>query len=123
MIAAKQTWIRLSVAGLLLSLCAGCACPNTEVIPPQGGLVTYVKAPLTTQFNGNPCGADKKFSESQTFLFCPWPLTGSLNISAGDSKIKEIAGRGGIDQVSYADYEFLSILGIYAQFTVNVYGN
>jgi len=109
---------------LLLIILIGCA-PTylAPIIPPQGTLITNYKAPLTVNYNGNPAGSNtKKYSMSQTHWFWDFILTG-LRIGWGDVDIESIARKANMSEVSFADYEFLSILGVYAQFTVNLYGN
>lgn len=108
-------------AGLLLSGCAvGYQAP---VRPPVGLLFTQVKAPLTADFGGNPVGPGvRKVSRTNTSYVWDALLTG-MSFAWGDAAVQKIAKEGGIEKVSYADYEIMSILGVYATFTVNVYGN
>jgi hypothetical protein len=123
--------LRLLVCGTLLLVAMGClsGCAwmayQAPVKPPLGGIFTEIKAPLTPNFNANPTGeATAKASKSYTrYLYIP--LYGPQFFSFGWDRaaIAEIAQQGGLQEVSYADYELFSVLGIYSEFTVNVYGN
>jgi len=44
-------------------------------------------------------------------------------VAQGDASIQKAAQSAGITQISHIDYEAKSILGIYATFTIYVYGN
>jgi len=113
-------WAALLVA---ISFVTGCVYYAAPVKPPLGGIFTEIKAPLTTDYNGSPTGASMmKASKSNTrYLYIPFLYTSSFGWD--DVAIGKIAREGGIKDVSYADYELFSVLGVYAEFTVNVYGN
>jgi hypothetical protein len=129
--------VNFALIVLCIYLFTGCAIRakrQLEVVPPTGVIYTSVKAPLTTDFVGNPCGPwKKKASQSYTNYFwlpIPLPLVGFPECAWGDAQIKEIAKKGGIKEVSFADYELLTILeipflgfAIYECLTINVYGN
>lgn len=111
-----------ALGALFLSGCASVTPFQTTVRPPLAGLFVSVKAPLTTDFNGNPCGTKiKKVSSSNTSYFRDFIFTG-LDFAWDDAAIQQIARQGGIEHVSYADYEIFNLLGVYGTFTVNVYG-
>lgn len=113
----------LAFAVLPLSGCAGLSLYSAPVKPPQGALFVDVKAPLTAQYDATPVGADlKKVSHTETGFFRDFIFTGGT-FAWDDVAIAEIARRGGIEEVAYADYELMNILGIYGTFTINVYGN
>lgn len=117
--------LALAVTAVVLPLsgCAGWTLYSAPVKPPQGALFVDVKAPLTAEFNATPVGADlKKVSKTKTGFFRDFIFTGGT-MAWDDVAIAEIARRGGIEEVAYADYELFNILGIYGTFTVNVYGN
>lgn len=115
--------LAFGVAMLPLAGCAGLTAYSAPVKPPQGMLFVDVKAPLTAQFNGTPVGANlKKVSKTHTGFFRDFIFTGGT-FAWDDVAISEIARRGGIEEVAYADYELMNILGIYGTFTINVYGN
>ncbi len=114
------------LAAVSALLIAGCATPigfDSRVRPPGGALVTNHKAPLTLDFVGNPAGnRARKASWSHTSYFWDIILTGGT-YAFDKAHIAKIARDGGINEVSYADYEFLSVLGVFQKMTVNVYGN
>jgi hypothetical protein len=105
------------------SLLSGCVSYTAPVKPPRGGLFESYKMPLTVNVNGNPCGPSvTKHSKSQTFFI--WDILFTrVQVAWDDATISKIAREGEIEEISYADYEFLNVLGIFAKFTVNVYGN
>lgn len=102
----------------------GCAMNYAAPIgPPQGLFITTIKAPLTTDFKGTDIGgATIKASKKEIYYFRDIIFTG-LDFSWGTADIPEIARQAGIKEVTCAEYELLNILGVYAQFTVHVYGN
>ncbi len=109
--------------GCCMLLWSGCSfIYQAPVKPPPGTLFAQYKAPLTTDFDKTPVGRDvKKVSTGRTFYFLDFLLTGQ-SFAWDDASIDTIAREGGIDQVSYADYEILWILGIYAEYRVHVHG-
>lgn len=111
----------LIIAVLQLILITGCAVYDAPVVPySRMSAITYLRAPLTTDFNNTPVGL-KKGTASGVIYFRE-PFLTNLSFAAGDATIEEAAKNGGLKKVYYADYEYLNILGIYAKFTVNAYG-
>ncbi len=102
-----------------LALGGGCAFPRAPVVPPIGWLYTNYKAPLMTDYNGTELGPKKGAAKTQ-YLLIPslW-----MDIAWGDAAIKRAVEDGGITNVKAADYEFMQILGMYAEFTVHAYGD
>lgn len=96
---------------------------QAPVVPPRVALIETYKAPLMTNFNYT--NVDKgniiKASSSKTLYFHDILITG-MNFSWDDVAIPEIARKGGIKNITYADYEVVNILGVYMHFQVNVYG-
>ncbi len=109
---------------IAVSCLSGCAMNYiSPVKPPMGGMVTVVKAPLTYDFDKTPCNQNLvKVSQNQTYYVHDILLTG-MNIAWDGVDIPMIARKGGLTKVYYADYEFLNVLGVFAKYTVNVYGN
>jgi len=107
-----------------LALSTGCLTHySTPVKPPTGALFYSIKAPLTVEFDNTPCGPSvKKYAHSNTAYFREFLFT-RIDFAWDDVAIANLAREGGIEEISYADYEALNILGIYSKFTVNVYGN
>ena len=123
MAAAIRALMRVAALGAGL-VSAGCASYGTEVMPPGGAIYSHIRAPLTTDFHANPVGAVTKKASSSATKFLHIPLGGlPLSFSWDSAAIQKIAADGGISTVSYADYEFLNVLGIWSEFTVHVYGN
>ena len=98
-------------------LLASCATPRSKFVPPIGGIVTQVKAPLTTDLEGIEI---KEASGSTSTLFF------SLYYFAfawDDCSIEKAAQAGNLKSVEYADYETFSILGFFGKTTVTAYGD
>lgn len=115
---------RLAGALAVAASFTGCVAYKTPVEPPNGGIYAEFKAPLTVDFHGTPCGAElKKASESYTTYVGLWFISSFCSAAWDDVAIAEIAKRHGITEVAYADYELKSYVGVYAEFTINVYGN
>lgn len=120
---AVGTLARWAVLLVAIGFITGCVMYQAPVKPPFGGIYTDIKSPLTANYNGNPTGAGTtKVSKDFThYIFDPLITRGSF--AWRDVSVAKIAREGGIKEVSYADYEVMSVLGIYARFTINVYGN
>lgn len=112
----------LALLGSMLLL-TGCGMAYlAPVKPPQGFLISTFKAPLTVDVNETPVSGDLKHaSKNKTYYFHDILFTG-LDFAWGEVDVPQIARAAGITKVSYAEYELLSILGVYAEFTVHVYG-
>jgi len=107
---------RLLFALLAVLLTAGCAFWRAPVVPPAGLLFTQYRAPLTPQVSGVPVA--KKVGTHSTSYFAYF----LYSFAWDDASIEAAARQGGLSKVYYADYEVLSVLGIYARFTVRAYG-
>lgn len=94
---------------IALPILAGCAA--YAIAPTTGFLYTDVKAPYLATSNS---GATKTGTAVCTSIL-------GL-VATGDASIETAMRNGGITKVSYADYHSTGILGIYATFTVTVYG-
>lgn len=98
-----------STMGAMSLLLSGCLCAPFE--PPMG-IVSVVKAPLSTEGNWE---MGSKHGESSSISI--------LGIAAvGDCSIATAAKTGGVKKVNHVDYEYRNILGIYQKATVIVYG-
>ncbi len=116
------------LGGLLLATLAGCASEPRDntggaVIPPRGFFFTSFRAPLTTNVNGNLTGPSSVHmaQERSVHYFRDFLFTG-LSFAWDDATIARIARESNISKVSYADYEFMQILGIFSITTIRVYG-
>lgn len=105
----KKIVLYLSVILLSSSLMVGCAA--YAVSPVLGGLYTDVKAPITATSNTS---YSKMGSATASSIF-------GL-IAVGDASINTAAKNGGITRIHHVDFKSTSILGIYATYTVFVYG-
>ena len=103
--------IALAVVALFaLSLVAGCGAYSAS--PVTGFLFTDVQAPAGITDNAS---RSPKVGTS----YC----TSILGlIGTGDASIKAAMADGGITKIHYVDYHSVNYLGIYAKFTVTVYG-
>ncbi len=89
----------------------------------SGLAYTHVTRPLTTHFNRTPV-ADGFVAEGDvkdlnlrynTFLF--------VRVIWDENSIGSIAKEAGLREIYYADLETFSVLGIWTQYTVHVYGS
>lgn len=109
-----------AVAALALGM--GCAYGNerTPVRMPPALIFSMHKAPLQHDFEATPRGS--KQGEANTHYIGD-PLFGLPIFAWGDASVERAKAQGGLDAVHFADYEVFSILGIYREFTVRVYGD
>ena len=104
----KKTLIA-STMGAFALLLSGCLSAPFE---PPIGIVSVVKAPLSTE--GNWEMGSKRGESSSTSI---------LGLAAvGDCSISTAAKVGGVKKVNHVDYEYRNFLGIYQKATVIVYG-
>lgn len=118
-----STQLKLIMLIFLTVTVTACAISyNAPLRPPMGIAISTIKAPLTTDFNGTTVSGDLiKASKKQTYYVHDILFTG-LDFAWDTVDIPEIARQGGISEVAYAEYELLNVLGVYAQFTIHVYG-
>lgn len=105
----SKRMIGLVVSVLLIALLAGCAAYS--ISPVTGIAYTEVKAPMTAT------SAEKGTKVGTAMIQSILGL-----VAVGDASIETAMKNGGITKVSHVDYFSKSILGIYATFTVYVYG-
>ncbi len=118
------------LAGLsLLASCVGPLSgagnfPKAPVVPPPGALVTIYKAPLDYDFSnkGEPTynGSDLKQGTSQTHYIQLFYRP--LSVAFGHEMIEQAQQNADIDEIYYADYEVLNVLGLYVNTKFHVYG-
>ncbi len=92
---------------------------RAPVVPPPGFLFTMYKAPLMTDFDNTPVGGLEGTATTHYFHI---PGYAALSFAFGDNSVATAAKDARIETVNYADYEFLTVLGIYSRMDVNVYG-
>jgi hypothetical protein len=98
------------IGGLALATLMG-GCIVAPFQPPMG-IVSVVKAPLSTEGNFN---AGSKSGEAS--------VVSILGIvSTGDCSIDAAAKDGGLNKVNHLDYDYMNIFGIYQKVTVIAYG-
>jgi hypothetical protein len=91
--------------------------PDAPVVPPIGGAVTMIKAPLQVDFNDpqTPVVSPRTGSSKTRYLRVYW-----ISIAWGDGSLDKAAA--GMQKVHYADYEFLNVVGVYQEMTFHAYG-
>ena len=99
---------------------SGCISFTTPVQPPNGGIWSQYKAPLSTDFNNTKSAG--KTGRSEVSHVWIWPLHSALSATWDDASIQRAAASGGITQVAYVDYEWMQVLGIYGRLTVIAHG-
>ena len=104
--------MRKSVTALaaLFLMVAVAGCYTAPVIPPLGGIYSDYNAPLTTEFNGQDAVPLKEGASAS------YSILGL--IAWGDCSVRSAAKAGDIYTVSYCDYRYHNVLGIYQEFTV-----
>ncbi len=97
-------------AGTLLAIgCAGCL--RAPFQPPVGAITAY-SAPLTTKCNVKQ-GSKTGTAEEMSILGL---------VAVGDCSLNTAIKEGKLKEVYYADYNYVSILGIFQRVRVNVVG-
>ena len=115
-----QKALLILAALLVVNGLIGCAGPRAPVVPPIAFVYTSYKAPLMTHYAGSDLGTKKGTAKCQYIL---QPFFIPFDVSWGDGAIRQAAKDGGITTVKGADYEYMSVLGIYQEFTVYAYGD
>ena len=105
----KKTLILLMITVFSMSLMSGCAYVVKQ--PVTGFIYSEVKDGMLTN---EGTGMSKKGTATATSIL-GWVATGDASISAAMKN-------GGITKVHHVDFESTSIIGIYATYTVVVYG-
>jgi len=93
---------------LLAGLLMGCA---TVVGPVKGCLYTDLKAPVTA--TSNTGSAKVGTGECASILGL---------VATGDCSISAAMKNGNITKIQHIDHDAMNILGIYAKYTIKVYG-
>jgi hypothetical protein len=97
-------------AGALAVLLTGCVAPMGSAGGAYGYVYTDVSGPVLATSNS---GASKVGQATSKGVIC---------VATGDSSIKAAAANGGITKISHVDYHVTSVLGLYVETTVTVYG-
>jgi len=101
--------VRLSSILVLAAFLTGCAAYG--VSPVTGIWFTDVKGPASATSNSGYSKVGMAYCTSILGL-----------VATGDASIKAAMANGGITKIHHVDYETKSYFGIYAKFTVIVYG-
>jgi len=99
--------IVLAAMAVMLSSCGAFV-----AAPVTGFIYTDVQAPLMA--TSNTVATKVGTAEATSILGI---------VGTGDASINTAAQKAGITEISHIDYEANSILGVYAKFTIYVYGN
>jgi hypothetical protein len=105
----KKLIVSASVVALAI-FATGCVGPNGPLVGTVGGIYSDVSGPVSVTSNS---GASKSGSATSK---------GVLGFAWGDSSIKAASANGGITKVQHVDYHVTSVLGVYCQTIVTVYG-
>ena len=81
-----------------------------------GVLYTHVTNPLDTNMSQTPSGVNEEEGDIKELTL------NNVSFLWDSNAIGDIAKANGMETVYYADLESLSILGIWKQYTVHVYG-
>jgi len=105
---------------LLLSGCGiGSLAYLAPVKPPNGILVTAVKAPLSTDFDSTPVSSAQ--GKATTF-YVRDPLITGMDFAWGNADLDAAMRDGDLSRVEYADYRITQVLLIFGMFTVYANG-
>ena len=99
--------MRTCVALLFCFVVSGCT---------SGGIYSHITRPLVTDLRGTPIGEKTAAQDIKHFTI------EGYHIEWDSNAIGEIAKNHGIEEIYYADLETLSILGIWSQYHVHIYG-
>jgi hypothetical protein len=97
-------------AAAMAMFATGCVGPNGPLVGAAGEIYTDVSGPVSVTSN---VGASKVGTATSK---------GVIGFAWGDSSIKEASANGGITKVQHVDYHVTSVLGVYTETTVTVYG-
>ena len=125
-IAIRQTSV--VAAAMLAMTLLSLGCSNYRLGPglPSGRIFQYSRGPMyfrTENFDGVATGPGQKvgIAEASNIVI---PRTQDLaSVGWGNLSMEKAAEQGGIKEIDFADYEILSILGVYTRARVIAYGN
>jgi hypothetical protein len=104
----RKNVLMMALAVAMLVVMSGCAVVQTPVL---GLVFTEVKAPITADAGAGSGRVGKATAKSFLGL-----------VALGDASIEAAMKNGGIRRANHIDYQSKSILGVYGEFTVIVYG-
>ncbi len=107
-------YLILTILLLCVVLLYGCAALYiAPVVPPQGGMFSFISAPLDTNVSDTEIGSKTGSSSAHSLLGM---------IAFGDCSIDAASREGRLTKINHADYKFVNVLGVYTRFTTVVYG-
>lgn len=109
----------LTAAAMTTLFLAGCISMRAPVQPQAGLLFTSYKAPLSVNYDATP--VCEKRGEAET-LCVRDPIFTGLTVAWDKAGLDDAARAGGLTTVEYADYEYLSVFGVFGKFKVIAYG-
>ena len=100
--------------------------PTIPVQPPLGAAFQFIRAPLSLNYHGTKAKPGKIGRAVHYYFRIPirFPLIPVYPSFAWSDPegLKRAAAQGGLHEIEYADYEVISVLGIYTRFTIIAYG-
>ena len=111
----------LGIVVVIVLFINGCVIAKAPFVPPKGGIVTMMKAPLQIEFPEKGVGYSSTSGSAST-LYVHDPIFTGMSFAWNACSIKEATQNGKLTNVEYADYECFQVLGIFGKTTVKVYG-
>lgn len=114
--------VLLATSGLMLSGCASSGY-RTPIKPPPGFIYSEIKAPLMIPSPDiDISAADQVKVYTQTIQIPYPPYAPFINFTWGDAALEDAIRESGFTTVLYADYSWMTILGIYNELRIHVHG-
>ena len=85
----------------------------------SGCLYVHTFQPLTQDMHRTPVSA---YEKTGTIRLITWPLNNAPLVAWGSAAIGEVAKEQGMQEVYFADLEIFSVMRIWNEYTVHVYG-
>jgi hypothetical protein len=108
----KMTRFCLCVA-MLAAVLLNAGCGTTGI------LYTHVTVPFDTNMTQTPTGVNEEEGDIKVLTLDPLH---PVSVLWDSNAIGDIAKANGMETVYFADIEILSVLGIWKQYTVHIYG-
>ena len=115
--AKRQTGF-LILSAVTVLLIAGCV--KAPFSPPMG-LITSVKVPLQFELKEGGTPLATASGSASSLYFHDILITGA-EFAWNDCSVQKAAQNGGLRSVSYADYDYFLVLGVFGRTTVTAYG-
>lgn len=113
---------RMMLLALPALLFIGCTMTESiPIFPTQGYFYTHIRAPLVLPGVADLGDTSPAKQARQLYIRIPTPYV-PTEIALGRVDIETAARRGGIERLTYADYEFRSFLNYFKSMTIHAYG-